>query len=253
MPVNIAGDNAGQVRYGQQITQVSQMGASAEEFSAAHPDSEAGSGLSAAKLTQLVERGRGLAATQREGLIDVRAAATEKRAVRRAMLVGPIAHLAQVGQGAAIEDHELGKAFIFSPSNGSYLAFRVAAGAMSAAAHTNKELLMKHGLSESVLDLFVQLLDRYDAVVRLGTNGRAAHTAATKQLDVVAMEIRRLVRVMDARNRLRFQNDGQLLDEWISRSTVVRAPNRVSTSKDGVTSPGDSPTPGAGGDVRPAA
>jgi hypothetical protein len=230
-----------------------EMGARADEFSAAHPDSEAGSALSAAKLTQLVERGRGLAATQREGLIDVAAATVEKRAVRRAMMAGPVAHLAQVGTLAAVDDHELAKAFIFKPSTGSYLAFRTAAGAMAAAAHSNKELLMKHGLSESVLDLLVQLLDKFDAAVRLGTNGRAAHKAATKQLDAVTLEIRRIVRVMDARNRLRFQNDGQLLEEWISRSTVVREPVRVSTSKDGVTSFGDGPTPAAGDDVRPAA
>jgi hypothetical protein len=229
------------------------MGASAEEFCAAHPDSEAGSALSAAKLTQLVEQGRGLAATQREGLIDVRAAAVEKRAVRRAMLVGPIAHLAQVGKVAAVDDHELGQVFIFKPSNNSYLAFRTAAGTMAAAAHTNQELLMKHGLSESVLDLFVQLLDKFDAAVRLGAGGRAAHKAATKQLDAVTTEIRRTVRVMDARNRLRFQNDGQLLGEWTSRTTVQRAPTRVSTPKDGVTTPGDSPGPVGGDDVRPAA
>ncbi len=230
-----------------------EMGGSADEFNAAHPDSEAGYALSSARLTQLVERGRGLAATQREGQIDVRAAVAEKRAVRRAMLAGPIAHLAQVGKQAAREDHELGKSFIFKPSADTYLAFRTAANSMSAAAHAHKELLMKYGLSESVLDLFVQLLDKFDAAVSLAARGRAAHMAATKELRVVATEIARTVRVMDARNRLRFQGDGQLLGEWISRSTVARAPARVSTPKDGVTSPGDGPTPAAGHDVRSAA
>jgi hypothetical protein len=224
-----------------------EMGASAEEFCAAHPDSEAGPSLLASKLTQLVERGRGFAATQREGLIDVAAATTEKRAIRRALMAGPITHLARVGQMAAVDDHELAKSFHFRPSSNTYLGFRTAAGAMAAAAHTNKELLMKHGLSESVLDLFVQLLDKFDAAVRLGTTGRAAHTAATKQLDAVTFQIGRTVRAMDARNRLRFQNDGQLLQEWINRSTVKRDPVRVSPVED------TPPPPPAGSDVRPAA
>jgi hypothetical protein len=89
---------------------------------------------------------------------------------------------------------------------------------MAAAAHTYKELLMKHGLSESVLDPLVQLLDRFDAAVSLAVSGRASHKAATKELQAVTTEIARTVRVMDARNRLRFQNDGQLLASGSARA-----------------------------------
>jgi hypothetical protein len=70
---------------------------------------------------------------------------------------------------------------------------------------------MKHGLSESVLNLFVQLLDQFDSAVSLRATGRASHMAATRELNLVAAEIGRTVRVMDAHNQQRFQNDGQLL------------------------------------------
>ena len=229
-----------------------EMGASADEFSVAHPDTDPGYNVSATRLTQLVERGRGLAATQREGVIDVHAAAAQKRTLRRAMLAGPIAHLAELGRLAAREDHELGKSFIFKPSADTYLAFRTAAGTMAAAAQTHKELLMKHGLSESVLNLFVQLLDQFDSAVRLRSTGRAAHMAATRELGVVAAEIGRIVRVMDAHNQERFKNDGQLLGTWISVRTVVGRPRAVSTPKDGSPTQ-DGTTAPTNGDVRPAA
>jgi hypothetical protein len=123
---------------------------------------------------------------------------------------------------------------------------------MAAAAQTHKEVLMKQGLAESVLEQFVQMLDQFDAAVTLGNDGRTAHTGATRELHTVASEIARIVRVMDGRNRQRFQEDGQLLGSWISASTVLGTPRGVTPPKDGATPAQDGTTPVAG-DVRPAA
>ncbi len=101
-------------------------------------------------------------------------------------------------------------------------------------------------------NLFVQLLDQFDSAVRLGTTGRASHKAATRELDVVAVEIGRTVRVMDAHNQQRFRNDGQLLGTWNSVRTVLGRPKPVSTPKDG-TAPQEATTTPTNGDVRPAA
>jgi hypothetical protein len=234
-----------------------QMGTATDEFNVAHPDTDAGYIVSANRLTQLVERGRGLAATQREGRIEASAAVSDKRVLRRAMMAGPIAHLSGVGKFAASENSGLGISFVFSPSGDTEAEFRTAAGTMAAAAHTHKELLVKYGLSESVLDLFVQLLDKFDSAVSRAASGRATQKAATKALTSVAKEIRRTVRVMDARNRLRFQNDPELLGQWISVSRVSRLP-RVSSSGDTPSRNQDSGLPGGGAsppgsDVEPAA
>ena len=53
--------------------------------------------------------------------------------------------------------------------------------------------------------------DEFDAAVTLGSDGRTMHTGATRELSAVASEIAQIVWVMDARNRQRFQGDGQLL------------------------------------------
>ena len=56
-----------------------EMGTRALEFSRANPDTDAGYGVAAAKLAQLVGQAEQLAAAQRDGFIDVRAAAARKR------------------------------------------------------------------------------------------------------------------------------------------------------------------------------
>lgn len=222
-----------------------EMGARALEFSRAHPDTEPGMVTAAARLEQLMARATETATAQRDGIIHVRAASARKKELRRAMLEVPIAHLAEVGQAASREEHELGKTFRFKPGASTFLAFRTAARGMASAAQTHRELLVKHGLSQSVLDEFVQMLDQFDEAVVLGIEGRTAHVGATRELRSIASEIGRAVRVMDGRNRQRFAQDEQLLGSWISASTVLGRPPRAGAEPEGGTP--------AGGEVRPAA
>ena len=56
---------------------------------------------------------------------------------------------------------------------------------------------------------------------RLSDAGRTAHKGATQQLEKLAKELASVVRTMDARNRLRFKDNRQLLESWISASTVL--------------------------------
>jgi hypothetical protein len=232
-----------------------EMGTRALEFSRAHPDADAGYTMAAAKLEQLVARANEAAAAQRSGIVDVRAASARKAELRRTMLAVHIAHLAQVGREAAREAHELGKTFRFKPQVGTYLAFRTAARAMAVEAENHREILIRHGLAASVLEEFVQRLDQFDAAVALGTTGRTAHMGATAELQTVAAGIVRAVRVMDGRNRQRFQDDQQLLGAWVAASTMLGVPSRggiVAPVPPGEAVPGGTAPPAAG-DVRPAA
>jgi len=227
-----------------------QMGTSVRDYGRARPDSDAGYNVSLTQLEQLVTRAQQAAAAQRESQVDTRTAAAQKRDLRREMLIGPIAHLAQVGRLAAKENPELGKSFRAKPGSGTYLAFRTTARTMQTAAESNKEVLAKYGLSESVLAQFGQLLDQFDAAVTLGSNGRTVHKGATLELRRVATMISQTVRVMDARNRQRFQDDPQALGSWLSARQVLGAPKGS-----GVPAPVDTPAPDtpAGGEARPAA
>jgi hypothetical protein len=236
-----------------------QMGISAREFGRGRPDSDAGYNVSLGQLDQLVTRAEQAATVQREAQVDTRTSSAQKKDLRRAMLLGPIAHLAGVGRLAAKENAELGKSFLVKPGVGTYLTFRTTARTMQAAAESHKEVLAKYGLSESVLAQFGQLLDQFDAAVTLGANGRVAHKGATRELRSVSTMIAQTVRVMDARNRQRFQDDPQALGSWLGARQVLGAPKgsggpapvEGGTSDTPVT-PAGSGTP-AGGEVRPAA
>ena len=226
------------------------MGARALEFSRAHPDADPGYAAATAKLEQLVARASEAVTLQRSGIVDARAASARRRELRR-MLSVHIAHLAQVGQEASVENHELAKTFRFKPAAQSILAFRSAAGTMAREAEAHRETLVKYGLSAPVLEELGQLLAEFDAAVALGNSGRATHLRATEELKKVAAGISRTVKVMDGRNRQRFKNDSEGLREWIGASTVLGKPRGTPASSQ----PNDPPTgtTPSTGEVRPAA
>jgi len=230
----------------------------------AHADNEPGMVVLVAQLQALVARMTQVVNDQRGGRIDSRAASARKQELRREMLAGPIAHLARVGALAAREVHELRSLFAFKPTADTLLAFQTAARGMFAAAQEHKEVLVKHGASESVLVQFGKLLDEFDAAVQLGAGGRTLHTAATRELSALTKDAQGIVRAMDARNRLRYQDDRQALEQWVSARTVLGVPSPERTGKDEGGAPVTPPVEGAqgatqgrtqqaGGDVRPAA
>jgi hypothetical protein len=227
----------------------------AVNFSDAHPDTDTGHSVSVARLKEVRAQMEQVAALQRAGLIDVHTGAVEKRRLRREMLAGPIAHLAEVGGLAGREHPDLVNKFRFKPSGSTYVAHRTAGRSMQAEAEAHKEVLAQYGLSEAVLEVFGQLLDQFDAAVKLGSDGRAAHTGATRRLQALAQEAGQIVRAMDARNRYRFKNDELVLGAWINASTVRgRATGSAPGEVPGPTTAADQgSTPEAGGDVRPAA
>ena len=228
-----------------------------ENLSDAHPDTDPGHLVSVARLKEVRAAMQQVDAVQRAGLIDVRTGAEAKRRLRREMLAGPIAHLSGVGALARREDPDLVNKLRYKPSGHTYVAHRTAARSMQAEALAHKEVLAKYGLSDAVLEVFGDLLDQFDAAVKLMSDGRAAHTGATRQLGALALEAGRIVRAMDARNRYRFKDEPQVLGAWITASQVFGRAGGAgpADTPDPAPAPGgeDGGTPSAGGDVRPAA
>src|SRR5918994_2695423 len=130
-----------------------EMGRRALEFCVAHADTDPGTATVVTRLEQLVARAEDTATAQRNGLLQVGAAAERKEELRRSMRAGPIAHLSQVGRAAAREEHELGNAFRSSkPGSNTYLSFGTAARSMAAAAGARKGGLLQPGLSPPGLE-----------------------------------------------------------------------------------------------------
>jgi hypothetical protein len=221
------------------------MGAQVEQFNGAHPDTDPGYNIAAEKLRQLMQQAIAAAAAQRDGLVAVGAASARKQELRMEMLAVCIAHLAAVGRSAARDNHELGTAFRVKPGSKTFQALRTAARGMQLEAETNREVLVKHGLSESVLEQFGRLLDEFDVAVALGIAGRSRHMGATAELRRLGVEIARTVRVMNGRNRLRFEDNAQMLASWLAASSVLGAPRGGP--------PETVPSQPPAGEVRPAA
>jgi hypothetical protein len=129
-------------------------------------------------------------------------------------------HLVTVAEGAARENPDLAQKFVLAREDTPYIEFQVAARAMLAEAQNQKELLVKHGLVETLLDGLVKNMEAFDQAIGQGTEGRRIHVNASSELDLIGDEVVHLVKVMDALNRFRFDDAFNTLAEWESASNV---------------------------------
>jgi hypothetical protein len=223
-----------------------EMGRRVLEWSRTHTDPSPGYAAAVSRLEDRLKRAEQLAEQQRNGILEVRRATRRKEELRRTMKTANLGHLASVAEAASSEEPELVQKFVVPRRVNTYLAFRTAARGVAAEAESRKEMLVKHGLSEGVLQDLIQLLDEFDLVVEQGTQGRAAHVGASAELDNVAGEVVQIVDVMDGLNRVRFRKDGERLGAWASVSSVFATPQPAPAEpEDGGTT--------TGGEVRPAA
>ena len=220
-----------------------EMGKRALNFSQAHPDPSPGYAAALARLENRLARAEDLATQQLEGILQVRAATAQKRELRRTMRRTQLAHIVRVAEAAASELPELAQKFVARPEGTPYVVFRTAARSLVAEAQTQKELLVRHGLTDTVLDSLVQSLDEFDQAIEQGSEGRRSHVGASAELEAVTDEIALIVRVMDGLNGFRFVNDAESLAGWKSASNTFPAPS----------SPSKPTVPPASGEVRPAA
>jgi hypothetical protein len=182
-------------------------------------------------------------ASQRAGLVQVRKATLRKQELVATMREAHVTHISGVVDVAADAVPGLKEDVRYKPSTKNQRGFRTAVGGMAAAAESNKGVLVKYGLSQTVLDSLRVCLEEFDACVARSDEGRRMHVTATAELEAAADEIVRVVRVLDGFNRLRFANDPEQLAAWESATSL--APK---TSKQD----GEEP-PAPGGEVKPAA
>jgi hypothetical protein len=222
------------------------MAARALEFCQAHADTSDGYTAAVAELTELLARSRQLADLHRQGVAEVRAATERKRDLRRSIRQGQLVHVARAAQRAAKEMPELAPKFALARQPVPYLTFRSLVRTVVAEAEGRRELLVKHGLVDRVLQSLSAGLDQFDQAVAQGAEGRRIHVGAAVELDVVAGEAVEIVRMIDGVNRVRFAGDPDLMAAWRSASNVI-GPSRPAAKPQG------SGAPPAEGAVKPAA
>jgi hypothetical protein len=224
-----------------------EMGARALEFSRTHKDASPGYTAAVDRLADLLARADQLETQQREGIIQSRNARARKQELVRIMKAAHLAHVSSIAQIVEKENPELVGKFTLPKETSSYHVFRTAARVIESEALAHKELLVKHGLSEPVLQGLTASLDELDSVIRQGDEGRVAHVGASFEIEQVGGQVVDAVTAMKGLNRVRFSRDGELLASWKAASTVYATPRPTDQTTDPVVTPPTTP------DVRPAA
>ena len=105
--------------------------------------------------------------------------------------------------------------------------FQAVARKMLEQGQAEQELLVKHGLTGTLLNDLAAAVAELDASVSETLEGKQGHVLASRELRAVSEEVMLLVGMMDGVNRYRFQRDTQLLEAWDSAKHVVVGPQTM--------------------------
>jgi hypothetical protein len=222
------------------------MGERASENLHANPVEDPALAALLAQLDELLKQAKESAAQQREGIAKSRGATALRRQLQNEIRRSDLPHVARVAAVVAKDQPELEPNLRSGRDTGTIRGFRTAVGTIITAAQANRELLLKHGLAQPVLDDLVIMVDRFEQAVLQGVEARRQHVGATADLDMIADKIVQVVQIMDGIQRWRFARDPERLAAWESASSVL-AERSSSQPAEGT------PASGTSADVRPAA
>ena len=197
-----------------------EMAVRVRDFLRAHRTDGVAEGAALARLEELVQRAEVLAAQQRAGIVATRAATEQRAEVRRALRSKLLLYLSAVGSVAANENTELGAQFRVPPV-GPNQAFVTMARGLLEKATEHKELLVKRGMSETLLTDIAAGIEEFEQTLEATRAGRLEHVGASADLRAVMAEISEQVKVLDGIVRYRFGDNAELMGAWASAHSVV--------------------------------
>jgi len=222
-----------------------EMAERVRDFLRAHPTDGVAEGAALARLEELVARAEVLASQQRAGIVAARAATEVRAGVRRALRSKLLHYLSAVGHVAANENAELGQEFRL-PKVGPNQPFVTIARGMLEKATANKDLLVKLGMSETLLSDIEATIKSFEHTLEATRTGRRDHVGASADLRAVMAEVSEQVKVLDGVVRYRFGDNAELMGAWGSAHSVV-GPFRSRTAVPA--SPASPADPGAGSET----
>ena len=198
-----------------------EMAGRVREFLRAHKTDGVGEGLGLAKLEELMQRAELLASQQRAGLVAALSTSKHRKGLRRALQSKLLLYLRAVAAVAAKETAELAVQFQVPPSNASNQALLTMARGMLEKATAHKDVLVKRGMSEQLLDDLAQTLGEFEQTIEATRAAKREHIGASADLEAVAAEVAEQVRVLDGLVRYRFGDDAELMGAWASARNVL--------------------------------
>lgn len=190
-------------------------------FCLAHPDEDPGFRLVQTGFEERLQRIGALALQEAHERRNATTAFRRKRALRLQLQSELLTHLARVSEVAARERPELADRFRLPTSPQAFRPFLTAATAIIEEADSLAELLVKHGMSETMFRELRATMAQLEAATETARRTRLVHVRARSELAAVAGEMMDLVKVLDGLNRYRFRGQPELLSEWERASHVA--------------------------------
>lgn len=197
-----------------------EMAVRVRDFLRAHKTEGVAESAAVTRLEALVGRAEALMAQQRAGIVSERAATEMRAEVRRALRSKLLLYLSAVGGVAANENLELSAQFKL-PRVGPNQAFVTMARGMLEKATAHLELLVKRGMSETLLVDISAAIEEFEQTLEATRAGRREHVGASADLRAVMAEISEQVKVLDGIVRYRFGENAELMGAWASAHSVV--------------------------------
>jgi hypothetical protein len=229
-----------------------EMAVRARDFSETHPSDDPSYVIVLDRLKEGIERIVELGGKQVGGFLSTHASSLRRADIRRKLRDGLLRHLVTVAEDAASEKPELGSMFQLPKQNLSHVRFQAVARKMLEQGEAERELLLKHGLTATLLGDLAAAVAEFDASVAETNSGRQDHILAGAELRTVSEEVVQLVEMMDGLNRYRFQKEPQLLVAWEAARHVVTGP-QAAGKEAGAAGAAPVTPPEQAGEVQPAA
>jgi hypothetical protein len=189
------------------------------DFLRAHQTDGVAEGAAVTHLEELVARAVVLEAQHRAGIIAARAATEQRVQLRRALQSKLLLYLSAVGGAAASESTELGAQFRL-PHVGPNQAFASMARGMLEKATDNKDLLVKRGMSETLLTDLTAAIEEFEQTLEATRASRRDHVGASADLKAVMAEVSVQLKLLDGVVRYRFGDNAELMGAWLSAHSI---------------------------------
>ena len=164
------------------------MAVRVRDFYRAHPSADANHASVLGRLDEAIGRMEVLVAQQVGGVLSKRSSVLRRKDLRRRLNGGLLRHLVTIAGSAAEEKPELVEKYRLPSGNASNKLFRTVARKMLDQGVAEKELLVKHGLSATLLDDLSAAIDEFDASVAETSGGTLDHVLARAELETLSDE-----------------------------------------------------------------
>jgi hypothetical protein len=200
------------------------MATSVRAFSRAHPSADTSYTVVLDRLDGSIVRIEELAKQQEGGYASKHSAAIRRSDLRSRLQSGLLRYLVTAADDVGTEAPAVAERFRLPSTSATHAVFRAQVSEMLDQARGNQEILVKHGMSATLLDELDAAIKEFDASLAETDDGKQSHVAARAEMKALGDEIMRLVGMLDGFNRYRFHRDPELIVAWESAKRIVSGP-----------------------------